>query len=143
MPSGPTSRSARPARRRFLPRTGPGARWPARARTAGHLALAAVAVVSVLSWLLARLSPERYLRLVEVYRSLPVVVVVVAVLSGVTWFAVDTVRSLICATVTAPDPDRLRRLLLDSSVIAWLVLTVALAVALLVPAATETFGTLR
>lgn len=99
--------------------------------------------MSVLSWLLARLSPERYLRLVEVYRSLPVVVVVVAVLSGVAWLAVDTVRSLISATVTASDPDRLRRHLLDSSVIAWLVLTVALAVTLLVPAATETFGTLR
>lgn len=99
--------------------------------------------MSVLSWLLARLSPERYLRLVEVYRSLPVVVVVVAVLSGVAWFVVDTVRSLIGATVTASDPDRLRRLLLDSSVIIWLLLTVALAVALLVPAATETFGTLR
>jgi hypothetical protein len=100
-------------------------------------------VVSVLSWLLARLSPERYLRLVEVYRSLPVVVVVIALLSGVLWFAVDTVRSLLTAALTPQDPDRLRRRLLDTSVIVWLLLTVAIAVALLVPAVTETFGTLR
>lgn len=130
------------SRRRFLPRNGPAVRWPARARRVGHLCLAVLAVVWVLSVLLARFSPERYLRLVQLYRSLPVVVIVIALVSGLIWLLLDTVRSVLSAVLTPPDPDAARRRLLDGSVLLWLLSSVVAAVLLLIPAVTDTFGIL-
>lgn len=127
---------------RLLPRTGPRARWPARAHRAGLTAVVAILVVLVLGWALARFSPDRFLRLMETYRSLPVTVIAVALVSGVLWFAVDTLRTLLTAVLQPADPDRWRRRLLLGVVGLWLLLTVVSAVLMLIPAASNTFGTL-
>lgn len=140
MPPTPVTAGGRAPgrRRRWLPRTGPKATWPAKARLAGQAAVFVTTVLLVLGFLLVRYSPERFLRLVDVYRSLPVAVVAVALVSGVCYFALDTVRLLIMAHL--PVRDRLRRRLLLGTLGLWLVLTVAAAVAICWYPAAALFG---
>lgn len=126
---------------RLLPRTGPRSRWPAQAHRAGLTAVVITLAVLVLGWILARFSPDRFLRLMATYRSLPVTVIAVALISGVLWFALDALRALLTAVLQPADPERWRRLLLLGTVGLWLILTVAAATAMLIPAAANTFGT--
>ncbi|WP_029138119.1 hypothetical protein [Nakamurella lactea] len=154
-------------RRRWLPRTGPKARWPARARVAGQSALLVTVLLLICGFLLVRYSPERFLRLVDVYRSLPVAVVAVVLVSGVIYFALDTVRLLIMQYADARDDGRvaeagpstassgrsgtrpvtasgtselLRRRLLLATLGFWLLLTVIAAVLLLWYPSSVLFG---
>lgn len=135
----PSNRRSGP---RLLPRTGARVRWPARAHRAGLTAVVITLTVLVLGWILARFSPDRFLRLMQTYRSLPVTVVAIALMSGVLWFAVDSLRTLLTAALEPADPDRWRRRLLLGAVGVWLALTLAAAAAMLIPAVAGTFGTL-
>lgn len=139
-PSATPGSAARRTRRRRLLRTGPKVTWPAKAHRAGQSAVLVTVLLLVCGFLLVRYSPERFLRLVDVYRSLPVAVVAAVLVSGVIYFALDTVRLLVMEHARVD--DRLRRRLLLATVGGWLLLTVVAAVAVLwYPAATLFGGT--
>lgn len=140
MPPTPVTAGGRAPgrRRRWLPRTGPKATWPAKARLAGQTAVFVTAVLLILGFLLVRYSPERFLRLVDVYRSLPVAVVAVALVSGVLYFTLDTIRLLLMQYLTGT--KGLRRRLLLGTVGVWLVLTVAAGVLMFWYPASVLFG---
>lgn len=147
-PASSSARSARSApgarptgsrrRRRWLPRTGPGARWPIRAHRAGQIAVLTVVFLLIFGFVLARRSAAGYLRLVEIYRSLPATVVAVVLVSGVIYFALDSLR-LVLTRLIGP-ADRRRRPLLLSTVATWLLLTIGAAISMIWYPASVLFG---
>jgi len=139
--SGRGATRRRPGRLR-LPRTGRKARWPARARVAGQSAVLVTTLLLICGFLLVRYSPERFLRLVDVYRSLPVAVVAVVLVSGVIYFALDTVRLLAMQYFGdgSGTRDAVRRRLLLGTVGLWLLLTVITAVLMLWYPSSVLFG---
>jgi len=122
-----------------VPRTGPNARWPVRAHRAGQVAVFATMLLLVLGFLFVRLSPATFLRLVDVYRSLPAAVVAVALVSGVIYFALDSLR-LVLMDLLRP-ADRIRRRLLLAAVWLWLAASAGAAVLMLWYPAWMLFGT--
>lgn len=93
----------------------------------------------VLGFLFVRLSPATFLRLVDVYRSLPAAVVAVALVSGVIYFALDSMR-LVLMDLLRP-ADRIRRLLLLGTAGLWLAASAAAGVVMLWYPALVLFGT--
>lgn len=89
----------------------------------------AVVFLLVFGFVLVRRSAATYLRLVEIYRSLPATVAAVVLVSGVIYFALDSVR-LVLTELIGP-ADRLRRPLLLGTVAIWLLLTIGTAMAML------------
>ncbi len=132
----PTSASRR--RRRWLPRTGPGARWPIRAHRAGQIAVLAFGLLLIFGFLLVRRSAATFLRLVEIYRSLPATVVAVVLVSGVIYFSLDSLRLVLVDLLD--QADRLRRPLLLVTAGIWLLLSIGTAIAMLWYPASVLFG---
>lgn len=136
MPAVPTGASQR--RRRWLPRTGRGVRWPVRAHRAGQVAVFVTVFLLVFGFLLVRTSPATFLRLVTSYGSLPAAMIEAALFSGVIFFALDSLRLVV--TDLRPPSDRWRRRLLLGTAGLWLLFTVVSTVAVLWYPAWTLFG---
>ncbi|MGI8418422.1 MAG: hypothetical protein ACR2P2_19935 [Nakamurella sp.] len=136
MPAVPSGASRR--RRRWLPRTGRNVRWPARAHRAGQVAVFGTVFLLVFGFLLVRISPPTFLRLVAVYGSLPAAVIEAALFSGVIFFALDSLRLVL--TELRPPSDQWRRRLLLGTAGLWLLLTIVMVVTVLWYPAWVLFG---
>lgn len=127
-------------RRRWLPRTGPRTSWPMQAHRAGQIAVLVTVLLLICGFLLVRYSPERFLRLVGVYRSLPVAVVSAVLVSGVIYFAVDSLRLMLVEYLAAARIDPWRRRLLLGTLGLWLLLTMIATVLILWYPSSVLFG---
>ncbi len=95
----------------------------------------------VFGFLLVRVSPATFLRLVTGYGSLPAAMIEAFLFSGVIFFALDSVRLVL--TGLRPPSDQWRRRLLLGTAGLWLLLTIVLVVAVLWYPALMLFGATR